>query len=121
MNDIKITKFNSRINLYLIMFRERERYGFKLSFPRRSHRTPTREGKLAFGCSLFVGKFIKKDKKKFNCYFCDQNCGSRLKYYEQCYGENVFTIILSRQVFISYYLDPPLSVFYYLIFTVWHI
>ena len=47
MNDIKITKFNSRIHLYLIMFRERD--GFKLSFPRRSRGTPAREGKLAFG------------------------------------------------------------------------
>ena len=85
MNDIKITKFNSRINLYLIMSRERERYGFKLSFPRRSHRTPTREGKLAFGYSLFVGKFIRKDKKTYNCYFCDQNWDLGLKYYEHCY------------------------------------
>ena len=38
--------------------------------------------------------------------------------YEQYCKYNIFTIILSLQVFISSHLDPPLTTLYYLLFII---
>ncbi len=41
--------------------------------------------------------------------------------YQQCYRYNIFTMILSWQVFINFHLNPPLMLFYYLLFIAWHL
>ena len=60
MNDIKITKFNSRINLYLIMFRERER-GIQVELSSPEHQQEKESWLL--GVHYLLGSLLGKIRK----------------------------------------------------------
>ena len=62
MNDIKITKFNSRINLYLIMFRERERErGIQVELSSPEHQQEKESWLL--GVHYLLGSLLGKIRK----------------------------------------------------------